>query len=59
MREMSNEGKRVDKPEPRWQAVLAFVAVATIYLALPQEPDRWTGMVAADFNCRAARADSR
>ncbi len=33
---MSNEGKRVDKPEPRWQAALAFVAVATIYLALPK-----------------------
>jgi hypothetical protein len=33
---MSNDGKRVDKPEPRWQAVLAFVAVATIYLALPK-----------------------
>ena len=33
---MSNDGKRVDKPEPRWQAVLAFVAVATIYLALPR-----------------------
>jgi hypothetical protein len=26
---------RIDKPEPRWQAVLAFVAVGAIYLALP------------------------
>lgn len=26
---------RVDKPEPWWQALLAFVAVAGIYLALP------------------------
>jgi hypothetical protein len=26
---------RVDKAEPRWQAILAFVAVAGIYLALP------------------------
>jgi hypothetical protein len=26
----------VDKPEPRWQAVLAFVAIGTIYLALPR-----------------------
>jgi len=25
----------VDKPEPRWQALLAFVAVGAIYLALP------------------------
>ncbi len=25
----------VDKPEPRWQAALAFVAVGGIYLALP------------------------
>lgn len=32
---MSNDGKRVDKPEPRWQALLAFVAVGGIYLALP------------------------
>lgn len=29
------ESHRVDKPEPRWQALLAFVAVAGIYLALP------------------------
>jgi len=27
---------RVDKPEPRWQALLAFLAVAGIYLALPR-----------------------
>lgn len=26
---------RIDKAEPRWQAILAFVAVAGIYLALP------------------------
>src|SRR5689334_1175899 len=24
-----------DKPEPRWQALLAFLAVGAIYLALP------------------------
>jgi len=33
---MGDEWKRRDKPEPRWQAILAFVAVATIYLALPK-----------------------
>jgi hypothetical protein len=27
---------RIDKPEPRWQALLAFLAVGTIYLALPR-----------------------
>jgi hypothetical protein len=32
---MEKAQRRVDKPEPRWQAVLAFVAVAGIYLALP------------------------
>ncbi len=32
---MNQGGHRVDKPEPRWQALLAFVAVAAIYLALP------------------------
>src|SRR5436190_5618206 len=26
---------RIDRPEPRWQAILAFLAVAGIYLALP------------------------
>jgi hypothetical protein len=26
----------IDKPEPRWQALLAFIAVGGIYLALPQ-----------------------
>jgi hypothetical protein len=33
---VTNEHHRIDKPEPRWQALLAFVAVAAIYLALPQ-----------------------
>lgn len=28
---------RIDKPEPRWQALLAFGAVAAIYLALPRD----------------------
>lgn len=32
---MEKAKHRVDKPEPRWQAALAFVAVAGIYLALP------------------------
>jgi len=27
----------LDKPEPRWQAVLAFLAVGGIYLALPRD----------------------
>jgi hypothetical protein len=33
---VKNEGRHVDKPEPRWQALLGFVAVAAIYLALPR-----------------------
>ncbi len=32
---MSNQHDHIDKPEPRWQAVLAFVAIGAIYLALP------------------------
>lgn len=28
---------RIDKPEPRWQALLAFLAVGAIYLALPPQ----------------------
>ena len=28
--------RHIDKPEPRWQALLAFVAVGAIYLALPR-----------------------
>lgn len=32
---MTNEHNHIDKSEPRWQALLAFVAVAGIYLALP------------------------
>jgi hypothetical protein len=35
MRAVEKGVHRVDKPEPRWQAILAFVAVAGIYLALP------------------------
>lgn len=32
---MSDEANNIDKPEPRWQALLAFAAVGGIYLALP------------------------
>ena len=32
---MSTEHEHLDKPEPRWQALLAFIAVGGIYLALP------------------------
>jgi hypothetical protein len=28
--------QRIDKPEPRWQALLAFLAIGGIYLALPR-----------------------
>src|SRR6266568_3772223 len=28
---------RIDKPEPRWQALLAFLAIGAIYLALPRD----------------------
>jgi hypothetical protein len=33
---MVNPRGRIDKPEPRWQALLAFAAVGGIYLALPR-----------------------
>ena len=32
---MPDQHDHIDKPEPRWQALLAFLAVGTIYLALP------------------------
>jgi hypothetical protein len=32
---VSDQHDHIDKPEPRWQALLAFVAVGGIYLALP------------------------
>src|ERR1700674_5040829 len=32
---MEKGSHRIDKAEPRWQAILAFVAVAGTYLALP------------------------
>jgi hypothetical protein len=32
-----DEPKYIDKPEPRWQALLAFGAIAGIYLALPRQ----------------------
>ena len=32
---MLSEATHIDKPEPRWQALLAAVAVGGIYLALP------------------------
>jgi hypothetical protein len=34
---VTNQHDHVDKPEPRWQALLAFLAVGTIYLALPPD----------------------
>jgi hypothetical protein len=33
---VSDSRNHIDKPEPRWQALLAFSAVAGIYLALPR-----------------------
>ena len=33
--EPETESRHIDKPEPRWQALLAFVAVGGIFLALP------------------------
>jgi hypothetical protein len=34
---MTASAEHVDKPEPRWQAVLAFLAICAIYLALPRD----------------------
>ena len=33
---MSASPDHIDKPEPRWQALLAFLAIGAIYLALPR-----------------------
>jgi hypothetical protein len=33
---VTNQHDHIDKPEPRWQALLAFLAIAAIYLALPR-----------------------
>jgi hypothetical protein len=33
---MKKNGRHLDKPEPRWQAAVAFLAVGAIYLALPR-----------------------
>src|SRR2546423_573524 len=32
---VTEQHSHIDKPEPRWQALLAFLAVGAIYLALP------------------------
>jgi hypothetical protein len=32
---VKKQPQRIDKPEPRWQALLAFLAIGAIYLALP------------------------
>ncbi len=34
---MTKSQEHIDKPEPRWQAVLAFLAICAIYLALPRD----------------------
>src|SRR6266566_1242562 len=34
---MGNTAEHIDKPEPRWQAVLAFLRICAIYLALPRD----------------------
>src|SRR5213080_4072070 len=33
---MAAQSDHIDKPEPRWQALLALLAVGAIYLALPR-----------------------
>jgi hypothetical protein len=32
-----DQPQHIDKPEPRWQALLAFLAVGAIYVALPSD----------------------
>src|SRR6267143_5264178 len=34
---MPASSDRIDKPEPRWQAILALLAIGGIYLALPRD----------------------
>ena len=34
---MERQGEPIDKPEPRWQVILALLAVGGIYTALPKE----------------------
>jgi hypothetical protein len=34
---VTNQHDHIDKPEPRWQALFAFLAVGAIYLALPRD----------------------
>jgi hypothetical protein len=34
---MADPRNHMDRPEPRWQALLAFLAVGAIYLALPRD----------------------
>jgi hypothetical protein len=34
---MTKSAEHIDKPEPRWQAVFAFLAICAIYLALPRD----------------------
>ena len=34
---VENAVHHLDKPEPRWQALLAMAAVGGVYLALPRE----------------------
>src|SRR6266576_7365418 len=33
---MSDSTEHIDRPEPRWQALVALLAVGAIYLALPR-----------------------
>jgi hypothetical protein len=46
---VSDADNKIDKPEPRWQALLAFLAVGGIYLALPHSlvvgPTWWLPVV--------------
>jgi hypothetical protein len=34
---VDDQHDHIDKPEPRWQALLAFLAVGAIYLAMPRD----------------------
>jgi hypothetical protein len=34
---MPAQADHIDKPEPRWQAILALLAIGAIYLALPRD----------------------
>jgi hypothetical protein len=55
---VTDQHSHIDKPEPRWQALLAFLAIGGIYPGASAKPRLRADLVVANHHRGLARPDS-